>query len=79
LFTFNWLFGFVVSIVLYTSMSYIFPAREALIPESIWKLQGSADIEGVANGSDAENIKQPSSNEYMKSEEKPHVPDSKVM
>ena len=53
LYTINWLFGFVTSIVLYTSLSWMFPAKESLVPETIWDLSG-AEIEGEAgSGSQA--------------------------
>ncbi len=51
LYTFNWLFGFVTAIVLYTSLSLIFPAKESLVKETIWDLE---EIEGVREGSDVE-------------------------
>lgn len=36
LYTFDWLFGFVTSIVLYTSLSLIFPAKESLVSETVY-------------------------------------------
>jgi len=55
LYTFDWLFGFVVSIVLYTAFSWIFPARETLLTETIWNNEA---IEGVqASGSDVEKAR----------------------
>lgn len=36
LYTFDWLFGFVTSIVLYVSLSYIFPARESLVEQTVY-------------------------------------------
>lgn len=36
LYTFDWLFGFVVSIVLYTGLSLVFPAKDTVITETIW-------------------------------------------
>lgn len=44
LYTFGWLFGFAVSIFLYTSLSWIFPAKETLLTDTIWDLD---QIEGV--------------------------------
>lgn len=38
LYTFNWMFGFVVSIVLYCVLNYCFPARETLVAETVWDL-----------------------------------------
>lgn len=46
LYTFDWLFGFVVSIFLYTSLSWIFPHKEALIPHTIYTLEV---VEGKSN------------------------------
>lgn len=45
LYTFNWLFGFILSIVLYTSLSWIFPDKQTLLTETIWALDQTA-IEG---------------------------------
>ena len=42
LYTFDWLYGFVVSIFLYTSLSLLFPAKESLIPTTIF---GYSDTE----------------------------------
>jgi len=58
LYTFDWLFGFVVSIFLYTSLSWIFPHKEALVPHTIYSLEvveGRAaspdrDVEGESQG-----------------------------
>lgn len=36
LYTFNWLFGFVVSIALYTGLSWLFPDKQTLLTETIW-------------------------------------------
>lgn len=40
LYTFNWLFGFVVAIFLYTSLSWAFPDKQTLLTETIWALDG---------------------------------------
>lgn len=56
LYSFNWLFGFVVSICLYTALSWAFPAKEALVPETIWT-KDQESIRGVSLGSDVENQK----------------------
>lgn len=45
LFTFNWLFGFVVSIFLYTGLSWGFPDKQTLLTGTIWALDQSP-IEG---------------------------------
>lgn len=53
LYDFNWLFGFVTSITLYTALSLLFPATETLMTDTIWK---RGEIEGVReSGSDIEN------------------------
>ena len=36
LFTFDWLFGFVTSIVLYTGFSLVFPAKESLLDHTVF-------------------------------------------
>ncbi|KAL3459105.1 permease for cytosine/purines, uracil, thiamine, allantoin-domain-containing protein [Aspergillus heterothallicus] len=36
LYSFNWLFGFVVSVVVYTVLSFVWVDREALVEETIW-------------------------------------------
>jgi len=54
LFTFDWLFGFVVSVFLYTVLSLIFPQKGSLVertvygPESV--LVGVSDVESVSAG-----------------------------
>ncbi|KAI1149790.1 NCS1 nucleoside transporter [Nemania diffusa] len=53
LYTFNWMFGFVTSIFLYTLLSYVFPAKETLVAETIWDLDQIA-IEAYARESDVE-------------------------
>lgn len=75
LYTFDWLFGFVVSVFLYTSLSWIFPAKETLMTETIWNNEA---IHGVqASGSDVEHGKvlhRPGSQEkqpYQESDAKP--------
>lgn len=40
LYTFNWLFGFVVAIFLYTGLSWAFPDKQTLLTETIWALDG---------------------------------------
>jgi nucleobase:cation symporter-1, NCS1 family len=47
LYSFDWLFGFVTSIFLYTVLSKVFPARETLLNDTIWNLD---TIEGVREG-----------------------------
>lgn len=50
LYTFNWLFGFVVSIFLYTALSLVFPEKKALVKGTIWTLDGmDHPIDGQAH------------------------------
>ncbi|KAI1333923.1 NCS1 nucleoside transporter [Xylariaceae sp. FL0016] len=53
LYTFNWLFGFVTSIFLYVLLSWIVPAKETLLEDTIWDLDGLA-IEAYPRESDTE-------------------------
>ncbi|KAF3762194.1 hypothetical protein M406DRAFT_341462 [Cryphonectria parasitica EP155] len=47
LYSFNWLFGFVTSIFLYTALSWAFPDKQTLLTETIWTLDGvEQPIEG---------------------------------
>ncbi|KAI3340097.1 uridine permease-like protein Fui1 [Ustulina deusta] len=55
LYTFNWMFGFVTSIFLYVSLSYLVPAKESLVKETIWDLDQIA-IEAYPRESDLEPI-----------------------
>ncbi|KAI4760211.1 uridine permease-like protein Fui1 [Aureobasidium sp. EXF-3400] len=58
LYSFDWLYGFVSSIFVYTVLSKIFPTKEALIPRSIYSLEvvegkemsSDRDIEGESDG-----------------------------
>lgn len=50
LFAINWLYGFVLSVVLFYAIHKIFPDRQTLIPATIF---GDEVAEGVADGSDA--------------------------
>ncbi|KAI4862686.1 NCS1 nucleoside transporter [Hypoxylon rubiginosum] len=52
LYTFNWLFGFVTSIVLYTALSFAVPAKETLLKDTIWDLDDLA-IEAHMRENDA--------------------------
>lgn len=54
LYSFNWLFGFVVSIVLYTALSWAFPARETLLTDTIWSDEPIDGVRTPAGGSDIE-------------------------
>ncbi|KAB5584951.1 permease for cytosine/purines, uracil, thiamine, allantoin-domain-containing protein [Coniochaeta sp. 2T2.1] len=58
LYTFDWLFGFVVSIVLYTAFSWLVPAKETLLTDTIWDNGAIEGVEGVqtvgTSGSDIE-------------------------
>ncbi|KAI0018585.1 uridine permease-like protein Fui1 [Xylariomycetidae sp. FL0641] len=58
LYTFNWLFGFVTSIVLYTALNYVAPARETLLQDTVWDLQDTA-IEAQGRSSDVEEAQGP--------------------
>ncbi|KAI4716753.1 uridine permease-like protein Fui1 [Aureobasidium sp. EXF-10727] len=49
LYAFDWLYGFVCSVVVYTTLSKLFPAKEALISKSIYSLEV---VEGKEAGSD---------------------------
>ncbi len=44
LYTFDWLYGFVVSIFLYTTLSYIFPAKESLVETTIYGRDDSSQL-----------------------------------
>ncbi|KAK1970778.1 NCS1 nucleoside transporter [Colletotrichum sublineola] len=66
LYSFDWLFGFVVSIFLYSILNWLVPAKETLIERTIWTKDG-AGIEGTSHGSDAENPKLPEK-VYVKTE-----------
>ena len=68
LYTFDWLFGFVLSIFLYTALSWAFPARETLLADTIWDngvIEGVEGGEGVqqttTSGSDIEKGRGPAS------------------
>lgn len=54
LYTFNWLFGFVVSIFLYTSFSLLWPDKGSLLQDTVWAKDASA-IDGVLDASDLEH------------------------
>lgn len=56
LYTFNWLFGFVVSIFLYTSLSWIFPDKQTLVSQTIWALDQSP-IEGQTSDEEQGRVK----------------------
>lgn len=53
LYTFDWLFGFVTSIVIYVALSYIFPAPEAFVTETVF----GHDIINGNHSSDVESVK----------------------
>lgn len=55
LYTFDWLFGFVTSIVVYTVLSMVWPARESLVAETVYGYvegERTSDVEsmGVSGG-----------------------------
>lgn len=39
LYAFDWLYGFVSSVFVYTALSMVFPTKEALIPKTIYSLE----------------------------------------
>ncbi|KAK7986998.1 permease [Apiospora saccharicola] len=53
LYTFNWLFGFVTSLLLYTVLNILLPAKETLLHGTVWSLEGTA-IEVYPRRSDEE-------------------------
>lgn len=59
LYSFDWLFGFVVSISLYTTLSWVVPAKETLVEQIILTREDGIEIEGTRDGSDIENPKVP--------------------
>jgi NCS1 family nucleobase:cation symporter-1 len=44
LYTFDWLYGFVVSIFLYSTLSYFFPAKETLVETTIYGRDDSSQL-----------------------------------
>lgn len=63
LYTFDWLFGFVTSIVVYTALSMVWPARESLVEETIFGYvegERTSDIESTGgkehHGKDFGNV-----------------------
>ncbi|KAF4812201.1 putative permease [Colletotrichum tropicale] len=78
LYSFDWLFGFVVSIFLYTTLSWLVPARESLLPQTIWGREGM-DIEGT-QGSDVETPKDKTPEKVQAAaRDGQQTPDSKVL
>lgn len=77
LYTFDWLFGFVVSIFLYTSLSWLFPAKETLLTDTIWNNDAIEGVQATTSGSDIEKARGPASigrsneNGYEESDAKP--------
>lgn len=59
LYSFDWLFGFVVSMFLYTTLSWAVPAKETLVERTILTREDGIEIEGARDGSDIENPKVP--------------------
>ncbi|CAK7268596.1 hypothetical protein SEPCBS119000_003141 [Sporothrix epigloea] len=60
LYDINWLFGFLTAATLYTGLSWIFPAKETLLTDTIWvrgEIEGvrvsDSDIESPAPGMDS--------------------------
>lgn len=55
LYTVNWLFGFTVSVFLYTALSWLFPDRQTLLTHTIWTLDGlEHPIDGQVVADDGE-------------------------
>lgn len=54
LFTFDWLFGFVTSIVVYTTLSLVFPQKSSLVERTVYgpesAVTGVSDVESVRAG-----------------------------
>ncbi|OLN96933.1 putative permease C1683.05-like protein 2 [Colletotrichum chlorophyti] len=76
LYSFDWLFGFVVSMFLYTGLSWLMPAKDTLMEETVWVREGM-DIEGAA-GSDVENPKIPEKVQASAADEQ-YPPNAKVL
>ncbi|KAK7994537.1 hypothetical protein PG991_016125 [Apiospora marii] len=53
LYAINWLFGFVTSVSLCTVLNLLFPAKETLLHDTVWDLEGTA-IEAYPRRSDEE-------------------------
>ncbi|KAI0844332.1 permease for cytosine/purines, uracil, thiamine, allantoin-domain-containing protein [Daldinia vernicosa] len=72
LYTLNFLFGFVTSIVLYTALSYAVPAKETLLKDMIWDLDDTIIEAHVRDDAGAEKCSGTASSEKTKkSNEKP--------
>lgn len=54
LYTFDWLYGFVTSIVVYTSLHMIFPHKESQVPKTIDGVEIMEERKGNYSGSDDE-------------------------
>lgn len=81
LYTFNWLFGFVVSIFLYTALSWVFPDRQTILTETIWQLDGlDVPIDGQMHMSDEEHARADTGLGYDSGKEKKvHESDAKPL
>ncbi|KAK6440311.1 hypothetical protein LTR95_003458 [Oleoguttula sp. CCFEE 5521] len=53
LYSFDWLYGFVVSIFIYTTLGMIWPLKASLVSETVWGLDV---IEGRGSGSEGDEI-----------------------
>lgn len=79
LYTFNWLFGFAVSILLYTALSWLFPDRQTLLAHTIWTLDGlEPSIEGQ-RADDEERGRLEASQEDSDREKAAHESDAKPL
>ena len=47
LYTFDWLFGFVMSVVVYTTLGLLVPAKESMVPRTVY---GIVPTEGISGG-----------------------------
>jgi NCS1 family nucleobase:cation symporter-1 len=56
LYTFDWLFGFVTSIVIYTGLSYVWKPTEALVPHTIYGVPPVGDEEEAYEEKYDENV-----------------------
>lgn len=62
LYTFDWLFGFVTSIVVYTALSWAFPEKESLIENTVY----GYDVDEATIPSDIESVPQKGDGEKMR-------------
>lgn len=68
LYSFDWLYGFVVSIFVYTVLHKIFPAKESLVPKTIDGVEMAAERKMESQPSDDEKHPEHLSHERRRSE-----------